>query len=59
MTKPAILLVRYDDAAIVTLGRATLPMLSSGFSRRGATAIFILAYHLKKPEVHYREEYVF
>lgn len=34
-------------------------MISSGFSKQGCAAIFVLAYHLKAPRAELKEEYVF
>lgn len=45
-----IILERLTDIEVADLGRKVIPMMiSSGFSRRGAAAVFVLAYHLKAP----------
>jgi len=45
----AIALDTVQDDALAALGRATIPMIASGFSQRGAGALFLLAYNLKDP----------
>ncbi|KAK9087899.1 hypothetical protein Syun_030293 [Stephania yunnanensis] len=49
MGRAGIVLERYDNKFIAELGRSVIPMMSSGFSKMGMAALFVLAYHLKKP----------
>lgn len=43
--EPGITMIRADPSDVVLLGRSTIPMISSGFTRRGAAALFTLAYN--------------
>ncbi|KAG6468226.1 uncharacterized protein LOC122034778 [Zingiber officinale] len=54
-----ITLERYTVEEVAILGRTVIPMISSGFSKRGAAALFPLAYNLKAPRVNSTGEYVF
>nr|GEX49516.1 hypothetical protein [Tanacetum cinerariifolium] len=47
--KPGILLERYPDERVASIGRSVMPMLSKGFDAQGVANIFVLAYHLKAP----------
>ncbi|BCS90309.1 coat protein [Vitis varicosavirus] len=42
----ALILDRMEDEHVADLGRKVIPMISSGFSVRGAGGLFLLAYHL-------------
>lgn len=47
--KPGVLLERYPDEHVASIGRSVMPMLSSRFDAQGVANIFVLAYHLKAP----------
>ena len=49
LNEPAYKLYRVEVASLADLGRATIPMLSSGFTEQGIGALFLLAYNLRLP----------